>query len=116
MASKVTKVRTGIACLDVNRTPHRDLLGWYRRILIGLKKMPQDYAYRSITEKLINERKSIVEATPDPAEIERKIGIQCEEIIEEAKCENSLVQDLLKHKAWEPLEQKPPANQWKWPM
>lgn len=116
MASNVTKVRTGLACLDVCRTPHRDILGWYKRILVSLKKLPQDYAYRSITEKIINERKAIVESTTSPVDIEKKIGIQCEQIIEEAKLEFNLVEDLLKHRAWEPLEDKPPANQWKWPI
>lgn len=81
-----------------------------------LEKLPQDYKYRITTEKLIKERKEIVEATPDRDEIETKIpGGQCEELMEHAKQEVELIHTLHKYKPWEKLDQKPPNDQWKWP-
>lgn len=117
MASKVTKIFTGIAGLPVCLEPHRELVKYYGRILRMLEKLPEESQYRVQTSKLIKERKEIVESTEDPAEIEKKIGAgQCEELIEQAKSELKLVEVMKKYEPWKELEEKPSPSQWKWPV
>lgn len=117
MASKVTKIFTGLTGLPVCHEPHKELLKYYSKILRGLQQLPKESKYRAATEQLIQERKSIVEGTPNPEEIEKKIGAgQCEELIEQAKHELRLISTMKEYKPWEPLEEKPSADQWKWPI
>lgn len=116
MASKVTKVYTGFAGLPVCPNPHEELVFWFNRILRKLTTLPSESKYRSITEELINKRKDIVESTPEPKDVEAKIGFQCEQIIEQAKSEYHLIETMSEFKPWEPLVEKPHENQWKWPI
>lgn len=117
MASKVTRIYTGLAGLPVCTEPHKELTKYYRRILRHLEELPKDSKYRIATEQLVNERNKIVESTPNPEEIESKIGCGlCEELIEQAKHELQLISTMKKYKPWEPLEEKPLPNQWKWPV
>lgn len=117
MASKVTRIYTGLAGLPVCKNPQKEILKYYSKILRGLKELPEESKYRTITEQLIKERKSIVESTEDPQEIEKRIGGGlCEEMIDQAKHELHLIHTMLDHKPWEPLEDRPPQNQWKWPV
>lgn len=117
MASKVTRVMTGLAGLPVCKEPHRELLKHYTRIIRNLERLPNESLYRVQTEQLINERKKIVESNPNPEDIERKIGAgMCEELIEQAKLESSLILTMEYYKPWEPLVEKPDPNQWKWPL
>jgi len=117
MASKVTRVFTGLAGLPVCHEPHRELAKWYRRTLHALEKLPKDSGYRIATEQLIKERRHIVETTPNPEDIEKKIGAGlCEELIEQAKYEHQLVETMREYKVWEPIEEKPKPDQWKWPL
>ena len=114
--SKVTKIYTGLAGMPVCQEPHKEILYWIGKNLRSLAKLPLDSKYRTMNESLINEKKSVVESTESPEEIERKLGFQCEEIIEDLKKENELVTTMAKYKAWEPLSDKPPADQWKRPV
>lgn len=41
---------------------------------------------------------------------------QIEEVIEQAEFELDAVRSIIEHKAWEPLVEKPDANQWRWPI
>lgn len=117
MASKVTKMFTGFAGLPVCQEPHKELLRYYGKILRGLQGLPEESKYRTITEKLIKDRKAIVESTTDPSELEKRINEgQCEELIEKAKLELNLIGIMKEHKPWEPLDETPPPTQWKWPL
>lgn len=117
MASKSSRLYTGLAGLPSIKEPHRELFKHYGRLLRALGRLPQDCKYRTATEQIINERKSIVESTPNYEEVEKKIGAGlCEELIEQAKHELHLVETMSKYKPWEPLEEKPPKDQWRWPL
>lgn len=114
---KSTRIFTGFAGLPVCKDPHTELSRFYGRIIRELKKLPEDSKYRVATEQVFKERKDIVESTPDRDELEKKIGAGlCEEHIEQAKHELQLIFTMQKYKPWEPLEEKPPENQWKWPI
>lgn len=117
MASKVPRMYTGLAGLHINPNPHKDLLQNFGRLIRMLEKLPGESKYKSDTIKVFKERKSIVESNPDRDEIEKKIGQGlCEELIEQARLEIKLVETMQKYKPWEPLEEKPQPNQWKWPL
>lgn len=115
MASS-SRVLTGIAGLPACKVPKQELLKYYGKVLRGLSRLPQESKYRTMTEKIINERVKIVEDSEKPEDIEKRIGAGlCEELIEQARHELKCVETMQKYKPWEPLEEKPSANQWKWP-
>lgn len=116
MTSKVTRVFTGLAGLPACKEPHKELAKYYGRILRSLEHLPKESKYRIATEELVKERKAIVESTPNPEDIEKKIGAGlCEELIEQAKNEIQLIGSMKEYKPWEPMEEKPYPDQWKWP-
>ena len=79
--------------------------------------MPLDYPYRKHTESLINERAAIIKQSSTIEEAEKKIGMgQIEEVIIQAENELTLSRSILEWKAWEPLCEDIPPNQWKWPI
>ncbi|MBN3285465.1 WASL protein, partial [Polyodon spathula] len=54
---------------------------------------------------------------PDIEKLERKINCgQIEEVIVQAENELSLSRKMVEWKPWEPLNEEPPAKQWKWPI
>lgn len=114
--SKVKKLYTGFAGLPVCKDPHHELLKLYGRLMRRLEEIPKDSEYRKVTEAVILSRKNIVESTSEPIDIEKKLGSQCEELIEDIKKEINLVETMKKYKPWEKLEEKPSPDQWKWPM
>lgn len=116
MAS-AAKLTTNLTRLAVAKNPHHMLGVFYNKSLRALAKMPTDYAYRKHTEQIILERAEMVKSTQDVLELEKKIGCgQIEEVIIQAENELKLTRKVLEWKSWEPLENEPPANQWKWPM
>ena len=79
--------------------------------------MPLDYPYRKNTESLINQRAAIIKNSSTIEEAEKKIGMgQIEEVIIQAENELVLSRSILEWKAWEPLCEAAPGNQWKWPI
>ena len=114
MAKKFT---TNLTKLPVSYKPHTELARIYSKNLRALAKMPLDYPYRKYTENIILERAALVKNEPNVAELEKKInGGQIEEVIIQGKNELNLSRKILEWKAWEPLENHPPKNQWKWPV
>merc|ERR1712020_663805 len=85
--------------------------------LRALAKMPADYPYRKHTEQIVTERAAMVKAASTIEELEKKLDCgQIEEVIVQAENEVALARMLLETRAWEPLVNEPPPNQWKWPM
>lgn len=94
-----------------------ELVKHYERILRKLEGIPETSSYRINTEKLIKERQAIVQANSNRDDIESKLNDGCcEEMIYKCQLEVDLIETMKKYKPWEPLEQVPPANQWKWPL
>ncbi|KAK1790267.1 hypothetical protein P4O66_014181 [Electrophorus voltai] len=108
---------TGLVGLAVSQSPHERLRILYTKILGSLQMVPQDAAYRKYTEQLITEKFNHVKAEPDVQKLEEKINCgQIEEVIAQAESELSLSRKMAEWKPWEPLVEKAPANQWKWPI
>ncbi|KAE9554757.1 hypothetical protein FO519_002018 [Halicephalobus sp. NKZ332] len=111
------KKTTGLTGLFVNENPHHTLKIVYGRILRALQQIPATAAYRRYTEEIINQRLSLVENEPDIEKLEDKIGMgQIEEVIEQAEYELQTTRAIIDSKAWEPLLESPPKNQWRWPV
>merc|ERR1711941_204501 len=108
---------TGLTGMKVAKNPTHTLGVLYSKNLRALAKMPLDYPYRKNTESLINERVSILKQSNTIEEAEKKIGMgQIEEVIIQAENELMLARNILEWKSWEPLTEKAPENQWKWPL
>ncbi|XP_056311105.1 NADH dehydrogenase [ubiquinone] 1 alpha subcomplex subunit 5 [Danio aesculapii] len=116
------KKTTGLVGLAVSQNPHERLGNLYVKILSCLQRIPQDAAYRKYTEQLVNERfadkcRLCFMKEPDVGKLEKKINSgQIEEVIAQAEAELSLSRKMVEWKAWEPLIEEAPANQWKWPI
>lgn len=117
MAQQSTRIYTGLAGLPALKEPHKELLKQYKKLLRHLTALPKESNYRMATEKIINERKDIIESSNSLEDIEKKIndGL-CEEMIQKAKYEMHLVEVMKEYKPWEALKEKPSPNQWKWPL
>uniref|UniRef100_A0A0A9XDF0 Putative NADH dehydrogenase [ubiquinone] 1 alpha subcomplex subunit 5 n=1 Tax=Lygus hesperus TaxID=30085 RepID=A0A0A9XDF0_LYGHE len=110
------RLTTGLTGLKVNHNPKHTLGVLYGKITRALKKLPQDSAYRKHTEAIIQQRSAIVTQGATIEEIEQKINCGViEEIIVQAENELQLARNFSNWKPWEPLVEKPVANQWTWP-
>lgn len=79
--------------------------------------MPEHAAYRKYTEKTVTERLAIVQSEPNVEKVQQKLNSGLiEEAVIQAENELVLARRMLEFKAWEPLVQKAPENQWKWPI
>ena len=66
---------------------------------------------------LIQDRLQHVKAESNVEKLEQKINCgQVEEVILQAERELNLARRMLEWRAWEPLVQEAPKNQWKWPI
>jgi len=111
------KQTTGLTGLAVSKDPHKTLSVLYTKILSILQKMPESAAYRKHTQVLISERLAAVKSAPTVDGLETKINCgQAEELILQAEKELNLARRMLEWRAWEPLAQEAPNNQWKWPL
>ncbi|RWS27819.1 NADH dehydrogenase [ubiquinone] 1 alpha subcomplex subunit 5-like protein [Leptotrombidium deliense] len=116
MCAATTKVTTGLTRLAVAKNPHFTLKNLYTKIQKVLASMPQQAAYRVYTERIVNERLNIVNTEPEVTKLEQKINCgQVEELIKQAEGELLLAKKMLEFKPWEPLIEKAPERQWKWP-
>lgn len=78
--------------------------------------MPKSAQYRVHTEQITKQRLSLVEQENDIPTLEKKLGAgQIEEVIKQAEDEFSLAKKMQEWQPWEPLQNPPPADQWKWP-
>jgi len=108
---------THLTGLLKSRNPHWTLTTLYTKILGTLEKMPPKAAYRKHTEKLINERMDLVNIEKSEEQLAKKLQVgEVEEAITHAENELTLARKMLEWKPWEPLVNKAPPGQWKWPV
>ena len=108
---------TGSILICVKTYKAHGIIVFFSKNLRALAKMPVDYPYRKHTESLINERVAAMKESSTIEEAEKRIGMgQIEEVIIQAENELMLAMNILEWKAWEPLSEQAPANQWKWPL
>lgn len=111
------KKTTGLTGLAVARDPHKTLSAMYEKILSVVGNMPESAVYRKHTQALVEERLKVVKSEPNVEKLETKINCgQVEELILQAERELRLARRMLEWRAWEPLAQEAPPNQWKWPI
>jgi len=81
-----------------------------------LSSIPSTSVYRQGVESLTKHKLNIVQgANGDIAAVEKQLDEgQIEESLDIAKDELKLVESMLEWKAWEALEEKPPAGQWEY--
>uniref|UniRef100_A0ACB8FQ76 Ndufa5, NADH-ubiquinone oxidoreductase subunit n=1 Tax=Sphaerodactylus townsendi TaxID=933632 RepID=A0ACB8FQ76_9SAUR len=94
----VLKKTTGLVGLAVSEAPHDRLRILYTKILAALQNIPRDAAYRTYTEKIVNERFDLVKTEPDVQKLENKINCgQLEEVILQVKLDITELQTIEVH-------------------
>ncbi|KAL7419227.1 hypothetical protein Q5752_006064 [Cryptotrichosporon argae] len=114
-ALKPLKASTDITGIAVHPDPLPALKAIYASTLSTLGSLPPTSVYRQATEALTKHRLGVVEAANgDVAQVERALGGIVEETLIEARAEQGLVAKMIEWKAWEPLSEEAPANQWRY--
>ncbi|OCH96448.1 NADH2 dehydrogenase [Obba rivulosa] len=114
--NQVVKSSTGITGLRVHHDPLPELKQTYESTLAKLSTIPETSVYRQGVEALTRHRLNVVQSANDNvAEVEKQLDEgQIEEVLDVAKDELSLVENMIQWKAWEPLEEKPEPGQWQY--
>ncbi|EMD41832.1 hypothetical protein CERSUDRAFT_110397 [Gelatoporia subvermispora B] len=112
--NQVVKKTTGFTGLKVHHDPLPELKQTYESTLTKLSSIPATSVYRQGVEALTRHKLNIVQtANGNIAEVEKQLDEgQIEEVLDVAKDELSLVENMIQWKAWEPLEEKPEQGQW----
>eukprot|EP00656_Telonema_subtile_P017109 TRINITY_DN1910_c0_g1_i1.p1 TRINITY_DN1910_c0_g1~~TRINITY_DN1910_c0_g1_i1.p1 ORF type:complete len:121 (+),score=40.68 TRINITY_DN1910_c0_g1_i1:214-576(+) len=95
-----TKVTTGITGYAVVPDAPEVLKRLYNQTLESLKGLPQDAEYRKNVEAITNYRLKVVSGEKDADGMEEEVGIQLEEMIQDAKDELTLIPQMEEWKAW----------------
>ncbi|KAH6917345.1 NADH2 dehydrogenase [Coprinopsis sp. MPI-PUGE-AT-0042] len=116
LLNAVTKRSTGITGLNVHPNPLPKLVETYKSTLSVLSSIPSTSVYRQGAEAVTKHRLSIVEkANGSISAVESELHDgQIEQTLDIATDELNLAKSMLEWKAWEPLEEKPPAGQWEY--
>ncbi|KAI9572932.1 NADH2 dehydrogenase [Boletus coccyginus] len=111
---QAVKKTTGITGLAVHPNPLPELRETYQTTLSVLSSIPSTSVYRQGVEALTKHKLNIVQgANGDITAVEKQLDEgQIEESLEIAQDELKLIQNMSEWKAWEGLEEKPPAGQW----
>ncbi|KAG9014688.1 hypothetical protein FRB94_010535 [Tulasnella sp. JGI-2019a] len=114
--STMAKQTTGITGLNVHADPLPALQSTLKDTLALLASIPSSSVYRQGSEATIKNNLSIIEAAKgDVMAVENQLSLgQIEEVLQSAKAELNLVGKMIEWKAWEPLEEQPPPNQWEY--
>jgi hypothetical protein len=97
-----TKTTTGIVGLEVEPNAHLLLKNVYEETVRKLAHMPDPYLYKSNLMRFAQSRLQILKETSDHAQIEARFddGKVIEEVLEHAKEELVLIDELIASKAW----------------
>merc|ERR1711934_665588 len=104
-----TKITTNLVGLEVVPNAPEVLVDLYGTTLEALKDIPASAEYRINVEKITNYRLKVVTDEPTIDAIESVMGLQVEEMIDEAKDELELIPRMAEWKAWE--DEVPDVNE-----
>jgi len=110
------KWTTGLVGIPVNpygRAHLKELLGKTNE---AISQLPE-CTYKNSVKALTAHRMSVVDQHQDVAQIEAAIDCgEIEELILQQEREIQLIETIKETKAWEPLVEDAPENQWRWPI
>ncbi|WOO82873.1 NADH dehydrogenase [ubiquinone] 1 alpha subcomplex subunit 5 [Vanrija pseudolonga] len=113
--AKTLKASTGITGVPVHSNPLPALTKVYNQTLTSLSALPATSVYRQAAEALTKHRLAVVEkANGDIPAVEKELGTIVEVALQEAESELSLSGQVAEWKVWEPLEEKPHPDQWRY--
>ncbi|KAL1408878.1 hypothetical protein Q8F55_005692 [Vanrija albida] len=114
-AASALKASTGITGVAVHPNPLPALTKVYNQTLTSLSALPATSVYRQAAEALTKHRLALVEqANGDIAAAEKELGTIAEVALLEAQSELTLSGQVAEWKVWEPLEEKPHPDQWRY--
>ena len=85
------------------------------RTINVLSKFPKDSNYAQVMTRYTREQLRMVVSSKDVPNYEKRSGKQIEEVLQQARYELQLAEEMIKYQIWEPLVEEPPAEQWTWP-
>ncbi|GJJ09636.1 hypothetical protein Clacol_003860 [Clathrus columnatus] len=107
------KTSTGLTGLAVHPNPLPVLRKTLESTKELLQQIPSHSVYRQSTTTLTQRRLDILDRAQNDVEVvEKELGLgQIEEVLVQAEDEFKLVQNMLEWKAWEPLSEQAPPDQ-----
>merc|ERR1712117_588065 len=81
----------------------------------ALEKLPKESNYAQVMTRYSREQLRMVVSSKDVPNYEKRSGRQIEEVLQQARYELQLAEEMIKYQIWEPLVEEPPAEQWTWP-
>merc|ERR1712166_27826 len=96
-----TKVTTGITGYAVVPDAPEVLQSLYAQTLESLQGIPEEAEYRKNVEAITNYCLKVVSGDVQISAIEEEVGIQVEEMIQDAKDELTLIPQMIEWKVWQ---------------
>jgi len=109
------KQSTNIYGLQVEPYALDKLPNVLNRTINVLSKFPKDSHYAQVMTRYSREQLRMVVSSKDVPNYEKRSGKQIEEVLQQARYELQLAEEMIKYQIWEPLVEEPPAEQWTWP-
>merc|ERR1712050_653392 len=109
------KQSTNIYGLQVEPYALEKLPNVLERTINVLSKFPKDSHYAQVMTRYSREQLRMVVSSKDVQNYEKRAGRQIEEVLQQARYELNLAEEMVKYQIWEPLVEEAPENQWAWP-
>merc|ERR1711980_55876 len=80
------------------------------RTIAALAKYPKDSHYAQVMTRYSREQLRMVVSSKDVPNYEKRAGRQIEEVLQQARYELNLAEEMVKYQIWEPLVEEAPEN------